>query len=139
MPVSLTAKDVMDTNVVIMNEASSVLDAVQKMVASNTWSIIVDREGLPMGVVTDRDILRRCLATGADPRKLKVGEIMSAPIISVGPAERLGNVMDLMVQKDVRRVFVIENGKIVGKITQTKLFDDTINVMESLSSLRYQM
>jgi len=48
-------------------------------------------------------------------------------------------VMETMVQKNIRRVFVIENGKVIVRITQTKLFDDAVNLMESLSSLRYQM
>jgi CBS domain-containing protein len=139
MPVSLTARDVMDSKIVMIDGSSSVNDAIQKMVSSDTWSIIVEKEGLPMGVVTDRDILRRCLGKGSDPAKMKIQEIMTSPIISVGPNEKLGAVMDTMVQKNIRRVFVIESGKIVGKITQTKLFDDTIAVMESLSSLRYQM
>ena len=139
MPVSLTAKDVMDSKVVIIDGSLSVQDAIQEMVSSDAWSIIVEKEGLPMGVVTDRDIFRRCLGKSFDPTKLKIQDIMTSPIISVGPGEKLGAIMDIMVQKNIRRVFVVESGKIVGKITQTKLFDDTIAVMESLSSLRYQM
>ncbi|HYB04578.1 MAG TPA: CBS domain-containing protein [Nitrososphaerales archaeon] len=139
MPVSLTAKDVMDSKVVSMDGSSSVNDAILKMVQSDTWSLIVEVAGLPEGVVTDRDILRRCLGKGGDPSRMKIKDIMSSPVVSVDPGERLGAIMDLMVEKNIRRVFVSENGKVIGKITQTKLFDDTINVMESLTSLRYQM
>lgn len=127
----------MDSKVVHMDGSSSVNDAIMKMVLEDTWSIVVEKEGLPEGIVTERDILRRCLGKGGDPTRMKVYDIMSSPIVSVGPNERLGAIMDIMVEKNIRRVFVVDNGKIVGKVTQTKLFDDTINVMESLSSLRY--
>ena len=139
MPVSLTARDVMDTKVLMVDSEKSVLDAIKLMVSTETWSIIVEKDGLPEGVATDRDVLRRCLAKGGSPEHMKVEEIMSSPIVTVGPDEHIGKIMEIMVQKDIRRVFVVENAKIVGRITQTKLFDDSLNVMESLSSLRYQL
>jgi len=139
MPTSLTAKDVMDSKVTSIDAADSVFDAIQLMVSSDSWSIIIEKQGLPTGVVTDRDILRRCLAKGMDPAKKRIEEIMSSPIISVAPDEHLGKIMDTMVEKNIRRVFVVEKGKIIGKITQTKLFDNSINVLESLSTLRYQL
>ncbi len=129
----------MDSKVVSMDGSSSVNDAILKMVSSDAWSIVVEVAGLPEGVVTDRDIFRRCLGKGGDSSRMKIKDIMSSPVVSVDPGERLGTIMDIMVEKNIRRVFVSENGKVIGKITQTKLFDDTMNVMESLTSLRYQM
>jgi len=139
LPSSLTAKDVMDSNVVMMDASASVNEAIKKMVSLDTWSILVEKNGLPAGVLTERDIFRRCLGIGNSADKMKVEEIMSSPIVSVSPGDRIGTVMETMVQKNIRRVFVIENGKVIGRITQTKLFDDAVNLMESLSSLRYQM
>jgi CBS domain-containing protein len=139
LPASLTAKDVMDSKIVAVNESSSVYDAIRKMVSSDTWSLIVDKEGVPLGVVTDRDIFRRCLGKGVDPSKMRISDVMSSPIVAVAPDERLGKVMDIMVEKNIRRVFVVESGKIIGRVTQTKLFDNTIDMIESLSSMRYQL
>ena len=133
------AKDVMDSNVVLMDATATVNDAIKKMVSSDTWSMLIEKNGLPMGVLTERDIFRRCLGIGRSADKMTVEEIMSSPIVSVSPTDRMGTVMETMVQKNIRRVFVIENGKVIGRITQTKLFDDAVNLMESLSSLRYQM
>jgi CBS domain-containing protein len=129
----------MDSKIVAVNESSSVYDAILKMVSSDTWSLIVDKEGVPLGVVTDRDIFRRCLGKGADPSKMRISDVMSSPIVAVAPDERLGKVMDIMVEKNIRRVFVVESGKIIGRVTQTKLFDNTIDMIESLSSMRYQL
>ena len=139
MSVSLTARDVMDSKVLMVDAVASVSDAIKLMVSTETWSLIVEKGGLPLGVVTDRDVLRRCLAKGIAPEMMKTEEIMSSPIISVAPDEHLGKIMETMVQKDIRRVFVVENGKIVGRVTQTKMFDDSLDVLESLSSLRNQL
>jgi len=129
----------MDSKIVTLNESSSVYDAIRKMVSSDTWSLIVDKEGVPLGVVTDRDIFRRCLGKGVDPSKMRISDVMSSPIVAVAPDERLGRVMDIMVEKNIRRVFVVESGKIIGRVTQTRLFDNTIDMIESLSSMRYQL
>jgi CBS domain-containing protein len=137
--VSLTARDVMEKNVVYVDANATVSDAIRKMVSTNTWSLVVEKDGLPIGVLTDRDVLRRCLGKNMVPEKMKVEEIMTSPIISVSPGEHLGRVMELMVEKSIRRVFVVENGKIIGRVTQTKMFGDSLNVMLSLSSLSYQM
>jgi len=135
----MTARDVMDSKVIFIDAAGSVSEAIKLMVSSDSWSIIVEEGGLPVGVVTDRDILRRSLARGMDSNRTKIEEIMSSPIISVPPDEHLGKIMDMMAEKNIRRIFVVENGKIIGKITQTRLFDNSINVLESLSGLRYQL
>jgi CBS domain-containing protein len=137
--VSLTARDVMEKNVAYIDVGATVSDAVRTMLSANTWSLVVEKDNLPIGVVTDRDILRRCLGKNLVPEKAKVEEIMTSPIISVSPGDHLGKVMELMVEKDIRRVFVVENGKIIGRVTQTKMFGDSLNVMLSLSSLSYQM
>jgi CBS domain-containing protein len=139
MAVSRTAKDVMDPNVVAIDASASILDSIKLMASTNSWSIVVEREKLPVGVITDRDVLRRCLAVDKSPERMKAEEIMSSPIITVDPAEHLGKVMETMVEKDIRRVFVVEDGKIIGKITQTKMFDDSLEVMATLSTLQYQM
>jgi CBS domain-containing protein len=139
VPTSMTARDVMDFKVTFIDATASVFDAIKLMVSSESWSIIVETGGLPVSVVTDRDLLRRCLANGKDSNRTKIEEIMSSPIISVSPHEHLGKIIDTMAEKNIRRIFVVENGKIIGKITQTRLFDNSINVLESLSGLRYQL
>jgi CBS domain-containing protein len=139
MPVTLRARDLMDKNVVAVDGSVSVAAALKKMVDGNIWSLIVEKQGLPEGVVTDRDILRRAVVKGLRIDAVKIEEIMSSPIITIEPDAHIGEVMEKMVEKAIRRVFVVENGKVIGRITQTMLFEDSLNVMESLSSMRYHM
>lgn len=135
----MRVKDVMDKDVIRIDESTTVIQAVQKMVDSGVWSLLIERNQLPTGVLTERDIIRRAVVKGLSLDKVKVAEIMSAPIITVDPNASIGEAMELMTLKSVRRLFVLENGKIMGRITQTELFNNNLNVMLSLSSMRYQI
>lgn len=135
MPVTLKVKDVMDTKVYALDEGATVEAAIKMMIQKNVWSLIVERNGLPQGVVTERDVIRRCLGKGLVPSKTPVGSISSSPLITIGPDSGIREAMDKMAAKDIRRLFVVENGKITGRITQTELFQSTLSVMEILSSL----
>ena len=136
---TLRARDLLDTNVVFSDASVTVIDAIKKMVDLNIWSLIVEKQGLPVGVVTERDILRRCIAKGLRMDNVKIEEIMTSPLITISPDAHIGEVMEVMVEKGIRRVYVVENGKVIGRITQTMLFEDSLNVMESLSSMRYHL
>src|SRR5208283_917000 len=124
MPVTLRARDLMDTNVVFVDASTSVLDSVKKMVERNIWSLVVEKQGLPVGVVTERDILRRCVAKGMRLEAMKVEEIMTSPLITISSDAHIGEVMEKMVEKGIRRLYIVENGKVTGRITQTMLFED---------------
>lgn len=135
MPVTMRVKDVMDKRLVPVGYMATVDIAAKKMVQNNVWSLLVERKGAPWGVVTERDILRRCLAEGLSTTKTSVGSIASSPLITIGPDATMKEAMDLMATKEIRRLFVVEKGKIVGRITQTEVFQSTLDVMETLSSL----
>jgi CBS domain-containing protein len=100
--------------------------------------LLVEKNGIPVGVVTDRDILKRVIAKGNDIKRVKLEEIMTSPIITVSPTDTMDRAMKIMVEKQIRRIYVAENGKIVGRITQTSLFASTFDVMRSLSGLTQQ-
>lgn len=135
MPVTIRVKDVMDSRVVHIGYTATVDEAVRRMIENDVWSLVVERKGTPWGVVTERDILRRCLAKGLTTSKTSVGNISSSPMVTIGPEASIKEAMDSMASKDIRRLFVVEKGKIVGRITQTEVFQSTIDVMETLTSL----
>lgn len=138
MPITLRVRDVMDKNVVELDEKATVMDAIKAMLDNNVWSLVVTRSKLPVGVVTERDIIRRCLAKGRS-LNTHVGDIMSSPIETISPEAPLGEAMARMAEKGIRRLFVVEQGKIIGRVTQTELFENTLNVMMTLSSLKSQL
>jgi len=135
MPVTMKVKDVMDKNVVTIDSDATVDVAVRKMVEARVWSLVVQKKGSSEGVVTERDVIRRCLAKGLSSAKTTVGSIASSPLVTIGPEATLREAMDVMAAKDIRRLFVMDRGKIIGRVTQTEAFQSTLSVMEIISSL----
>jgi CBS domain-containing protein len=76
---------------------------------------VVDGERL-VGVVTDRDIVIRGIADGSDPHAIKVGDIASRDVVTVRPDDDLDEALRLMAQHQVRRLPVVEDGRLVGVV-----------------------
>jgi CBS domain-containing protein len=134
-PVALRVRDAMENQVVSVDASKSVTDALRTMVEKGTWSLVVTRSGLPEGVITERDILRRCYAKNLDPIRTKLESVMSNPIITIEPDAPLGDAMTVMADKNIRRLYAVENGRIVGRITQTDAFRRMLDVLFALSAI----
>lgn len=68
-------------------------------------------------MVTDRDIVLRCVAAEEDPERMRVSEIMTRRVISVGTQEPASTAAELMAREQIRRLPVEENGKVVGVVS----------------------
>ena len=121
--------------VVAIDSSQTVAVAIDKMVKTDTFSLLVEKKGFPVGVVTDRDILRRCGATGHYPDKVLVEEIMSSPIITIESNIRVGEALKTMVDKKVRRLYVTEGGKIVGRVTHSEVSSTLVEVMMAIGDM----
>ena len=139
MKISLRVKDVMDTKIVTVDYNEPCKKAIDKMIENGVWSVLVTEEGLPTGVVTERDIIRRVIAKGLDINGVRVGSIMSSPLITIGPEEPLSKAMELMSSHSIRRVYVVEKGKIIGRVTQTGAFKSLLDALLLLSELKWYL
>ena len=139
MKISLRVKDVMDDKVYLIDESATCREALKMMVEKGVWSLLVSKEGLPVGVVTERDIIKKVVAKGLNVDGVKVSEIMSSPIISIGPDEPIARAMELMAANDIRRVYVVEGGKVIGRVTQTNAFKKMLDILLLLSELSWYM
>jgi len=93
----------------------------------------------PVGVVTERDIIKKVIRKGLNLEGVQVGKIMSSPIITVSPDDPVAKAMELMVQNDIRRVYVVENGRIIGRVTQTGAFKKILDILLLLSDLSWYL
>jgi len=135
LPISVRVRDVLDPNVVVVDASTTVLETIKIMVEKYVGTVVVTKEGLPVGEVTDRTILEKCIAKGLDPSKVTVEELMEAPLVTIEPDARLGEAIKLMLDKRVRRIFVVEKGKIIGSITQTGICVNILNIAGALQAL----
>jgi CBS domain-containing protein len=97
---------------------SSVLDAVRRMVEFNVGSLIVTDHGRDIGIVTERDYLRRVTLEGRDEHETAVREIISSPLVVVTPQTSVEECMALMTDRRIRHVPVVRgDGKVVGLVS----------------------
>ena len=75
----VTVRNNMDTNIVYVDAAETVIEAANKMLQNGVWSLFVKKRGLPEGVVTERDMVTRCLSKGLNAKNTSVEKIMSSP------------------------------------------------------------
>lgn len=129
----------MDNKVVPIDASRTVEDAIKTMMDREVWSLVVTKSEMPVGVVTERDIIRRCYAKGMKPEATRLDTVMSSPLITIEPDAPLGQAMALMAEKNIRRVYIVEKGKIVGRITQTGAFGHMLNIMMALSEVPHQL
>ncbi|MEO9365170.1 MULTISPECIES: cyclic nucleotide-binding/CBS domain-containing protein [Candidatus Nitrosocaldus] len=105
----------------VVEKGLNVFYAANVMRERARGSLVVVDDGKPVGIVTERDIVRRVVAEGRSPSATKVGDIMSTPLISVGPEATVAAAVRIMYENGIRRLPVVENDRVVGMLTVTDL------------------
>lgn len=113
------ARDIMVTDVVMVDGSATVAEAVELMKAKQVRALIVDRrsEEDAYGMVTQRDVAYRVVAEGRDPRAVRVYEIMSKPLVVVNPDLDVKYVARLMAQRGLSRAPVLAEQKLQGVVS----------------------
>jgi CBS domain-containing protein len=109
-------EDVMSTNVVTIPPEASMAEAARFMGANRIGSLIVEVDGTPEGIVTERDLLSKVLAKDKNPRNVKVKDVMSSPLITVEPTATIKEAAQTMIAQK-GRLAVFQREKLVGIIT----------------------
>ncbi len=125
MVLDLPAGSIARRELITVDENSSVLEAARLMVEKNRGSVLASRSGEPIGILTERDILRKVVSKAMDAGSTKVKDVMSSPPMTIDHDRPLREAIDLMVRKGLRRMLVTENGKIVGIFTMRDIVKHT--------------
>lgn len=88
--------------------AATVFDAIKRMVEANVGSILVTDGGQIVGIMTERDYLRKITLEGRTSRETQVGEIMSSPLVYVTPQTTIEECMAVMTDRRIRHLPVVE-------------------------------
>lgn len=118
MVLDFTVGSVAKRDLVTIDENSSVLDAAKLMAQRGLGSVVVTRGEERIGILTERDMLKKVVAASLDARSTKVKQVMTSPPVTIEHDRTLREAIDLMNRKRIRRMLVTENGKIVGVFTQ---------------------
>ncbi|HZK27898.1 MAG TPA: CBS domain-containing protein [Thermoclostridium sp.] len=113
----MKVKDVMTRSITTIEPDATIKDAASIMQQYNIGSIpVVDNNGL-VGIVTDRDIVVRNIASDQDPFSTPVRNIMTSQVTTVTPEEDVKSISEIMSKRQVRRLPVVENQKLVGMVS----------------------
>lgn len=96
-------------------------------------SLVVMRVGAPVGIVTDRDLLRRVIAAGRDTERTVAGDIMTRPLVSVTPETPLDDVVSAMAARSIRRVPVMRGNDLVGMVSLDDLLISLTSELKDVS------
>ena len=114
----MKVNDIMSTHVICVGQDESVGTAARLLKRYNLGVLpVCDGAGRLRGVVTDRDIVLRCVALEGDAAALRVSEIMSRGIVTAGREESVEELAGRMAERQLRRIPVTEEGRIVGLVS----------------------
>jgi CBS domain-containing protein len=110
-------RDIMTPNPVTLPVTASLIDTAMAMRDADVGAVIVLEDGQICGIVTDRDIVVRGIASGNYPATVTLGEICSRELTTVAPTDRVEDAVRLMREKTIRRLPVVEHGQPVGIVS----------------------
>jgi len=114
-------RDIMEKDVITIENDKTAQDAA-KIIAENDISfLVVMNDGIPQGVLSESDFVRRIAVEDKKSSEVLVSEIMSYKFRSVGPTTTIEDAIQKMLNKNIRRLLVLDNEKLIGVITQTDL------------------
>jgi CBS domain-containing protein len=112
-------RDAMTPNPRTVGESDTVVEAARIMEADDIGSIpVVDRDQILLGMITDRDIALRVVGAGRDPRTTTVGDVATKQVSPAYPDEPLDEALEMMAYRQVRRLPVIEDDRVIGILAQ---------------------
>lgn len=114
----MLVREVMGPCVVAIHPGESAALAARLLARHNVGALpVCARDGQLRGVVTDRDLVLRCLAAEEDPRQVPVGRIMTRHPAQVAPGDDVRLAAQTMARHQVRRLPVVEEGRVVGMVS----------------------
>lgn len=129
-------REIMTNTVVRINPEESVAVAARTLARYNIGSLpVCGGDGRLCGVVTDRDLVTRCIAAGRLPASTPVRDVMTTQVISARPDMEAGAAAHLMGRQQIRRLPVVENGRLCGMVSLGDLVNRDETVYDAADAL----
>ena len=120
-PSRLTVGSLARIPVPTVNGSEPVSKIASLMVNCNIGAVIVMRDTEPLGIVTERDLIRRVIYAEKDAREIVAQEIMTAPLITISHDRTIEEALEIMQHNHVRRLLVLKGESAVGLLTERRL------------------
>jgi CBS domain-containing protein len=134
----MDVKDLMTADPACCAPNTGLQELARMMLDNDCGAIPIVDKGKPVGVVSDRDIAIRAVAEGRNPLELTAGDIMSSPVETVTQDTSIDDLFDLMEDRQIRRVVVVDqSGKVCGIVAQADIAeyagDEVAEVVQEIS------
>jgi len=132
----LKVEDIMVETVITVEAEATVMRAVKIMNENEIGCLVVTRNGRAVGIITERDLLKRVIGKARSPTRTKVREIMTKPLIAGHSDMDLEDATRLMFEKKIKKLPVVEHGRLMGLITLTdvaRFQPQMIKILKKLS------
>jgi CBS domain-containing protein len=110
-------QDVMSTDLISLETTTPAVEAARLMRDESVGNVLVTRNGDLCGIVTDRDLVVRCMAESQDAAKLELGELCSKELVTLARDSSISDAVQLMIERAVRRVPVVDGKTPVGIVS----------------------
>jgi CBS domain-containing protein len=131
---NVSVKEAMTEKVLTTAATATVAQAARVMAERGVGSIVIVKGKKPVGILTERDLLMKVVAEDTKPSTIRVGKVMSSPVLTVKPDVEITDAARTMVKNKIRRLPVVEKGKLIGIITAsdiTAISPELIDVLPS--------
>ncbi|MGC8538086.1 MAG: cyclic nucleotide-binding/CBS domain-containing protein [Candidatus Micrarchaeia archaeon] len=133
---SILVNEIMSTPVIAARPGDDISSIASKMKRNKVGSVIIMEGGKHMGIITERDIVRRVIAKGKTTKHMQAKEIMSKPLITISRGETLENAANFMVKKRIKKLGVVdEKGKLVGIVSESDIIKNANYLIDVLKEL----
>ena len=134
----LPVSEIMGTDIPQMEPFETVEDAAAKMVEHSTGCVIITDEGNPVGIVTERDIVRKVVSARKNPARILLRDIMSSPIVWVPKNTDILDAAKQMSKLNLRKLVIMHDGRLLGVVSAQDILGiapHLIQVTRELASL----
>jgi len=118
-----TVKAVMVKHVITCDPEITLQNAVKLMKKKNLTCLVVVKNKIPIGIVTERDIMFKAVANNLDSSKILIEKIMTSPIKTISPEDKIYYASSMLLKMGIKRLPVVKDNKLVGIITQKDLLE----------------
>ena len=114
-------RDIMIKKVITIERDKTTQDAAKLMAEHSIGSLVIISDDNPVGIVTERDLVRKVCAKDVASSKVHLNDVMSSPVIWAEPDVPIETAVQRMFNNKIRRLPILENGKLVGIVTVSDL------------------
>ena len=131
----VVVRDIMSKAIKVVRPDTLVKEVVATMNKFNIGSIIVVKGDRPVGIITERDVLRRIVEPCLAPETLRAREVMTSPVVSIDANVSINEAANTMTKKRIKRLLVVEREKLVGILTFTDIVTQVPKMLSILEEL----